>query len=178
MPLTYIALGANLSIPAGPPQATLAAAAERLAACGHIAARSSLYSTAPVGFAKQPRFVNAVLALETNLSPRNLLSTLLAIEHDFGRKRDPRRPSGPRTLDLDLLYYDDLVLAASGLELPHPRLAERAFVLVPLHEIAPDLRDPRSGKTISQLLAELQTSTGHDDATKIEYDHWTAHLAR
>ena len=178
MPLAYIALGANLSSPTGPPEATLAAAAERLAAIGRIAARSSLYSTAPVGFAKQPRFVNAVLAFETDLSPRGLLSMLLAIEHGFGRTRDPRRPNGPRTLDLDLLFYGDLVLGASGLELPHPRLAERAFVLVPLHEVAPDLRDPRSGETIAQLLAALSIPTDQIDATRIESDHWTAHLAR
>jgi 2-amino-4-hydroxy-6-hydroxymethyldihydropteridine diphosphokinase len=178
MLLAYIALGSNLPSPAGPPEATLAAAAERLAALGRIAARSSLYSTAPVGFADQPRFVNAVLALETDLSPRYLLEKLLAFERDFGRKRSTHQPNGPRTLDLDLLFYGDQVVAASGLELPHPRLAERAFVLVPLHQIAPHLRDPRSGKTTAQLLAALQTRTGQIDAIRIESDHWTAHLAR
>ncbi len=155
MSLAYIALGANLPGPAGPPEATLAAAAVRLAALGHIAARSSLYSTAPVGVIDQPRFLNAVVALETTLTPFELLGAVLLIEREFGRDRAASTPNGPRTLDLDILFYGDLVLGESTLNIPHPRIAQRAFVLVPLHEIAPDLRDPRSGKTISQLLAEL-----------------------
>ena len=155
MTLAYIALGANLPSPAGPPEATLAAAVQRLATLGRIAARSSLYSTAPVGLANQPRFLNAVVALETDLAPRDLLAALLAIERDFGRDRSASIPNGPRTLDLDILLYGDLILSEPGLEIPHPRLAQRAFVLVPLNEIAPDLRDPRSGLTVSQLLGAL-----------------------
>ncbi|MGA9060620.1 MAG: 2-amino-4-hydroxy-6-hydroxymethyldihydropteridine diphosphokinase [Terracidiphilus sp.] len=156
--LAYIALGANLPSPAGSPDATLAAAAERLASLGRIAARSSLYSTAPVGLAKQPRFLNAVLAIETALAPRDLLNALLAIEREFGRDRAAQLPNGPRTLDLDILFYGDLIHSEPGLEIPHPRLAQRAFVLVPLHEIAPQLRDPRTGNTVSQLLAALSPS--------------------
>jgi 2-amino-4-hydroxy-6-hydroxymethyldihydropteridine diphosphokinase len=159
MSLAYIALGANLPSPAGPPEATLAAADVRLASLGSIAARSSLYSTtpvgAPVGFADQPRFLNAAVALETTLTPFELLGAVLLIEREFGRDRIDSVPNGPRTLDLDILLYDDLVLSEAGLEIPHPRLAQRAFVLVPLNEIAPNFRDPRTGKTVSQLLAEL-----------------------
>jgi 2-amino-4-hydroxy-6-hydroxymethyldihydropteridine diphosphokinase len=158
MPLAHIALGANLPSPAGPPEATLAAAAARLAFLGHIAARSSLYSTAPVGLADQPRFLNAVAALGTTLTPLELLGAVLLIEREFGRDRTASLPNGPRTLDLDILFYGDLVLSEAGLEIPHPRLAQRAFVLVPLHEIAPGLRDPRSGKTVTQLLTELSLS--------------------
>jgi 2-amino-4-hydroxy-6-hydroxymethyldihydropteridine diphosphokinase len=159
MPLATIALGANLPSPAGPPDATLAAVLPLLASNGSIAARSSLYSTAPVGFPPgiiaQPRFLNAVVALSTNLSPRILLDALFAIERHFGRERSAALPNGPRTVDLDLLLYGDLVLSEFDLEIPHPRLAERAFVLVPLVEIAPNTVDPRSGLTASQLLANL-----------------------
>jgi 2-amino-4-hydroxy-6-hydroxymethyldihydropteridine diphosphokinase len=155
MPPAYIALGANLPSPAGPPAATLAAAVERLASFGRIAARSSLYSTAPVGVTDQPRFVNAVVALETNLAPRDLLRALLALEREFGRDRSTAIPNGPRTLDLDIILYGDQMLSEPDLEIPHPRFAQRAFVLIPLHQVAPELRDPRSGRTIAQLLAAL-----------------------
>jgi 2-amino-4-hydroxy-6-hydroxymethyldihydropteridine diphosphokinase len=155
MPLAYIALGANLPSPAGPPAATLAAAVERLASLGRIAARSSLYSTAPVGVTDQPRFVNAVVAIETDLAPRDLLRALLALEREFGRDRADAIPNGPRTLDLDILLYGNRLVSEPDLEIPHPRFAERAFVLVPLHQVAPELRDPRSGRTIAQLLAAL-----------------------
>jgi 2-amino-4-hydroxy-6-hydroxymethyldihydropteridine diphosphokinase len=155
----YIALGANLPSPAGPPAATLAAALDHLASLGRITARSSLYSTAPVGlppgFVDQPRFLNAVIALDTALPPRILLEALLSIERHFGRDRSAGLPNGPRTLDLDLLLYDDLVLSEFDLEIPHPRVAQRAFVLIPLAEIAPHAIDPRSGLTASQLLANL-----------------------
>ena len=155
MPLAFIALGANHPSPAGPPDATLAAALPHLALLGRIAARSSLYSTAPVGFADQPRFLNAVVALSTDLAPRVLLEALLSIERLFGRDRSAALPNGPRTLDLDLLLYADLVLSESGFEIPHPRLAQRAFVLIPLVEIAPNAVNPRSGLTAAQLLANL-----------------------
>lgn len=155
MPTAYIALGANLPSSIGPPEATLARAVARLSALGRVAARSSLYSTAPVGFADQPRFLNAVVALVTDLSPHELLSALLSLERAFGRDRDAVLPNGPRTLDLDILLYGDFVLSEVDLVIPHPRLAERAFVLIPLHEIAPHAVDPRSGKTAGELLKSL-----------------------
>jgi 2-amino-4-hydroxy-6-hydroxymethyldihydropteridine diphosphokinase len=173
MSLAYIALGANLPSPAGPPEATLAAAAERLAAFGRIAARSSLYSTAPVGFENQPRFVNAVVALETHLSPQELLDGLLTIEFAFGRDRAASQPNGPRTLDLDILFYGDIVLSESALEIPHPRLAGRAFVLVPLHEIAPELRHPRFGRTVVEMLQSLPDHAAPDAVAKIGSGIWT-----
>ena len=103
-----------------------------------LVARSSDYRTPPWGFADQPPFINAVIAVATSLSPRDLLARALKIERAFGRDRERERRWGPRTLDLDLLAYDDLVLHSPDLTLPHPRMFERAFVLVPLAEIAPD----------------------------------------
>jgi len=157
MPTAYIALGANIDSPAGPPESTLAAAAERLTTLGRIAARSSLYSTAPVGLADQPRFLNAVLALETTLSALELLDRLLRIEREFGRDRAASVPNGPRTLDLDILLYGSEMIQQPGLAIPHPRLAERAFVLVPLAEIASNLVVPGTATTVQQLLQGLRT---------------------
>ena len=155
MRTAYIGMGANLPSHAGSPEATLAAAAARLDSLGRLTARSSLYSTEPVGFADQPRFLNAAAALETYLTPFELLGALLLIEKDFGRNRANSLANGPRTLDLDILLYGDLVIGGSSLIIPHLRLAERAFVLVPLNEIAPDAIDPRSRVTVSQLLQSL-----------------------
>jgi 2-amino-4-hydroxy-6-hydroxymethyldihydropteridine diphosphokinase len=176
MRTAYIALGANLASWAGIPEATLAAAAQRLAGLGRITARSSLYSTEPVGFAEQPRFVNAVVALETELEPRALLDRLLVIEKEFGRDRSASIPNGPRTLDLDILLIGPLEIDEPGLELPHPRLAERAFVLVPLHEIAPKLQIAGRGKTVEELLQSLNDSRkGETDAVvRMESDRWRA----
>src|SRR5579863_4753488 len=101
--------------PAGSPEATLDAAAERMELLGRVVARSSLYSTEPVGFAEQPRFVNAVVALETELEPRALLDRLLVIEKEFGRDRSASIPNGPRTLDLDILLIGPLEIDEPGL---------------------------------------------------------------
>src|ERR1700679_2680014 len=128
MRTAYIGMGANLASWAGAPEATLAAAALRLRSVGRITRRSSLYSTEPVGFAAQPRFVNAVVALETALEPRELLERLLDLEREFGRDRAAGFPNGPRTLDLDILLFDDLKIGEPDLEVPHPRLADRVFV--------------------------------------------------
>jgi 2-amino-4-hydroxy-6-hydroxymethyldihydropteridine diphosphokinase len=155
MPTAYIGLGANLPSPAGTPEATMTAAAERIASLGRITARSRLYSTAPVGFTDQPRFLNAVVALETELSPRALLQGLLGIEREFGRDRAGSVPNGPRTLDLDVLLFGNLAVREPDLEIPHPRLAERAFVLVPLSEIAPQAHHPRTGASMLHLRCAL-----------------------
>jgi len=155
MRTAYIGMGANLPGPAGPPEATLAAAAERLNSLGRVTSRSSLYSTTPVGFAGQPRFFNAAVALETDLAPRPLLETMLGLEREFGRDRSTAIPNGPRTLDLDILLIDGVAVSEPGLEIPHPRLAERGFALIPLAEIAPQAGDPRTGTTVSQWLQRL-----------------------
>lgn len=176
MQTAYIGMGANLPSSAGAPEATLAAAAVRLATLGHVAARSHLYSTEPVGFKDQPRFVNAVVALETAMPPRGLLEGLLTIEREFGRDRSAGLQNGPRTLDLDILLFGDLRISEVGLEIPHPRLAERAFVLVPLNEIAPKICDPRTGLTVAQLLQQLfPDSQGALNAVySLESDDWLA----
>jgi 2-amino-4-hydroxy-6-hydroxymethyldihydropteridine diphosphokinase len=155
MRMAYIGMGGNLASWAGAPEATLAAAACRLESLGRVTGRSSLYSTAPLGYAAQPRFVNAVVSLRTELAPRELLKGLLAIEQEFGRDRSAGIANGPRTLDLDILLLDDHTISEPDLEIPHPRLAERAFVLVPLNEIAPLAMVPGYGKTVAQLAACL-----------------------
>lgn len=174
MHTAYIALGANLPSPAGPPPATLAAAVRRLGSLGNVKQQSSLYRTEPVGYADQPLFLNAVVALETDLDARQLLNKLLEIEKEFGRDRSAGIPNGPRTLDLDILLWNGLQVNEPGLELPHPRMAERAFVLVPLAEIAPHLLLPGSAKNIAELLQTLQTTRKGDvDAVvPIEDEMW------
>jgi 2-amino-4-hydroxy-6-hydroxymethyldihydropteridine diphosphokinase len=154
MATAYIGLGSNL----GDRMAMLRNAIQRLETLGRITAASSLYETEPVGYLEQPRFLNAVVMLETDLAPIDLLQTLLGIERDLGRMRS--FPNAPRTLDLDLLLVDDVVLDTPELTLPHPRLHERAFVLVPLAEIAPELVVPGSGKTLRELLRTLPDQGG------------------
>lgn len=173
-------MGANLPSNAGPPDATLAAAAKRLGSLGAVTALSSLYSTAPVGYADQPRFLNAVAALETELTPFELLGALLLIEKDFGRDRIRYQQNGPRTLDLDILMFGDFVIGGATLEIPHPRLAERAFVLVPMNEIAPNAVEPRTARSVSKLMESLFPSVGHDIEAirQFESGYWCARSDR
>jgi 2-amino-4-hydroxy-6-hydroxymethyldihydropteridine diphosphokinase len=170
MKTAYIGMGGNLASWAGAPEATLAAAARRLASLGRVVRRSSLYSTEPVGFAAQPRFVNAVVALETELAPRVLLQGLLAIEHEFGRERTAGVANGPRTLDLDILLFGESQISEPGLEIPHPRLAERAFVLIPLHEIAPKAVVPGLTRTVQELLSSLRLDS--DAVVQVKNGAW------
>jgi 2-amino-4-hydroxy-6-hydroxymethyldihydropteridine diphosphokinase len=146
----YIGLGANL----GDAADSVTAAMLALGELPHtrLLARSALYRSAPVGYADQPDFINAVAAIETDLAPHALLDGLLAIEHRFGRERSFR--NAPRTLDLDLLLYGDVVLHDARLTVPHPRMVERAFVLLPLAEIAPDLALPAGGR-VDALAASI-----------------------
>jgi 2-amino-4-hydroxy-6-hydroxymethyldihydropteridine diphosphokinase len=174
MQTAYIGMGGNLASWAGAPEATLAAAALRLESLGRVAARSSLYSTRPVGFAEQPWFVNAVVALDTELPPRELLNGLLAIEQEFGRDRRNGFTNGPRTLDLDILLFGALEISELELEIPHPRLAERAFVLIPLNEIAPQLFVARRGKSVAQMLLSLLegAKSGAEAVVQTESHDW------
>jgi 2-amino-4-hydroxy-6-hydroxymethyldihydropteridine diphosphokinase len=142
VPRAYVAIGSNL----GDREQTLLDAVEALRAEPdvEVAAVSSLIETDPVGFLDQPRFLNGVVALETALPARALLDLLLEVERRFGRNRDGVPAQGPRTLDLDLLLYGDEEIDEPGLQVPHPRMHERPFVLGPLAEIAPELQITRS----------------------------------
>ncbi len=148
-----IALGSNL----GDSRAILAEALATLAAIPEIRllAHSSWYQTKAVG-PPQPDYINGCALVQVKISPHSLLETLLAIEAQFGRVR--RERWGARSLDLDLLLYDDLILDTPNLTLPHPRMRERAFVLVPLVEIAPNWVEPVSGKAIAQLVQAVDCS--------------------
>lgn len=161
--MIYVGLGANLPSPDhGTPEATLAAALERFSVAGvTVVARSPWYRSAPVPRSGQPWFVNGVAAVETALAPGSLLSALHGIEAAFGRVR--RERWGPRIIDLDLIAFHDEVLAVpGGLEIPHPRMHERAFVLRPLADLAPDWRHPVLGRGVGGLIAGL------DGAQEIE----------
>ncbi|HEX3227208.1 MAG TPA: 2-amino-4-hydroxy-6-hydroxymethyldihydropteridine diphosphokinase [Gaiellaceae bacterium] len=152
MARAFIALGSNL----GDREATIRSAVAELGATEdvEVVAVSSLAETEPVGYLDQPRFLNGAAELRTELPPRELLDLLLAVEARFGRDRSAGPPQGPRTLDLDLLLYGAERLEEPGLELPHPRLHERLFVLRPLAELDPALEVPGKGP-IQGLLAGL-----------------------
>lgn len=146
MKTAFLSLGSNL----GDREALLNDALQRLEAAGVcIVRRSSIYETEPQDVLDQPWFLNMAVEVETDLTPQELLAAIQKIEAAMGRERII--PKGPRTIDIDILFYEAEVINAGDLEIPHPRLARRAFVLDPLSEIAANLRHPVSGKTVSEM---------------------------
>jgi 2-amino-4-hydroxy-6-hydroxymethyldihydropteridine diphosphokinase len=148
----YIGIGSNI----GDKKANCHKAIELLGTTERIICASSFYYTEPVGYREQEDFINAVVAVETDRAPGDLLAACHAIEDKLGRARTVQW--GPRTADLDILLYGDLVMSTLDLIIPHPLMTTRKFVLVPLAEIAPGAVHPVSNKTAAQLLSELQNS--------------------
>jgi len=151
MPRIFVGLGSNL----GDRERNLREAVERLRKIG-VVRLSTLRDTDPVGVADQPNFLNAVAELSSELPARELLDRLLEIERELGRDRGKEERWGPRTIDLDLLLYGDEVIDEPGLTVPHPHLAERRFVLEPLHELAAELVLPDGRRIKDLLLLELE----------------------
>lgn len=163
MERVYLSLGSNMGDRAASIARAIAALGERGI---RVTRESSLYETEPVEFREQDWFLNSVFEGETELEPEELMKELLAIERSLGRER--RVPKGPRVIDIDVLFYGDRVIHDPGLDIPHPRLSQRRFVLVPFAEIAPGVRHPVSGKTIAELLAETPDRS--------EVRRWKAHV--
>jgi 2-amino-4-hydroxy-6-hydroxymethyldihydropteridine diphosphokinase len=148
----FIALGTNL----GDRAANLSAARQALAPDVQVLAVSPIYETPPWGVTDQPAFLNQVVHTQTGLAPRRLLDLLKRLESELGRVPGVRY--GPRQIDLDILFYGDQTLDEPGLTIPHPRLHERAFVLVPLADLAPNLRHPVTGETVVEMLGKVDRS--------------------
>jgi 2-amino-4-hydroxy-6-hydroxymethyldihydropteridine diphosphokinase len=150
LPVTaYLSLGSNL----GDRTAHIEAAIQRLEAFGKVTARSSLYETEPMEMTDQPWFLNCAIAFEATMSPQELLETVLSIEQSMGRRRLVLK--GPRVIDIDILFFGDLIENSAALTLPHPALHRRRFVLEPLVDIAPDFKHPVLRRTIRQMLEDL-----------------------
>lgn len=164
MATPYLCLGANV----GNREANLRMALRGLLRLARVEAVSSLYESDPVGVPEQPPFYNAACRIQTGLEPRPLLRFLQNLEQEIGRR--PGGPRfGPRPIDVDILLYEQRVVDEEGLVIPHPRLADRAFVLVPLAEIAADVRHPALGKTIG----ELQAAVGEEGVRRIAPAGWS-----
>ncbi len=149
-----IGLGSNL----GEREQNLRSAVAALGRIGRVLAVSPVFETEPMYHEGQDLFLNCVVSLETTLEPRALLEKLQSIEASLGRERRVRY--GPRTVDLDILFYDALVISEPGLEIPHPRIAERLFVLAPLNEVRPEFVHPVLGVSVSKMLSALRTDKG------------------
>jgi 2-amino-4-hydroxy-6-hydroxymethyldihydropteridine diphosphokinase len=150
--IVTIGLGSNLGDRLANLQAAIAGITPEL----RLLRASPVYETPPWGFSDQPAFLNQVIQAGTELEPKDVLRKLKGLEVELGRKTTFRY--GPRLIDLDILFYDDFVLESPPLVIPHPRLAERAFVLVPLADLAPGLRHPVLGKTVCELLQAIDSS--------------------
>jgi 2-amino-4-hydroxy-6-hydroxymethyldihydropteridine diphosphokinase len=146
--VAYVGLGTNV----GDRAVNLRTAIAGIAQHASVRKQSSVYQTEPVGYADQRSFWNMVVEVTTSLNPRELLTMLVGIEEEMGRKRTFR--NAPRIIDLDILLFGDDVVHDAGLELPHPRMTERAFVLLPLVELQPNLTDPVSGERFADILAQ------------------------
>lgn len=147
--MAFLSLGSNL----GDRAENLRTAIGQLEAAGRLVARSAMYETQPVDVPNQPWFLNCVVAVETELGPRELLNLALRIEAAMGRLR--MREKGARNIDIDVVLFGDLVIDEPGLRIPHRAMHQRRFVLEPLVEIAPEVRHPEIGKSMRELLAEL-----------------------
>jgi 2-amino-4-hydroxy-6-hydroxymethyldihydropteridine diphosphokinase len=147
--VAYLSLGSNV----GDRASNLRDAIARLESVGHVAAVSAFYETEPVEFAQQPWFFNCAVALETVKAPDELMTALLGIEGQMGRRRLQKK--GPRTIDIDILLYENIAINTATLTIPHPAMHKRRFVLEPLVEIAPEVRHPVLAKTIRELIAKL-----------------------
>jgi len=152
MHTVYIALGTNL----GARRQNLAQAEKALKQIVFVVSKSSIYETPPWGYSDQPAFLNQVLMIDTSLEPENLLVELKRIERELGREESFRY--GPRLIDLDILFYDNIVYNSDKLSIPHPQIVNRAFVLTPLVELAPEMMHPIENKTMSELLLNVDGS--------------------
>lgn len=151
MKVVYLSLGSNV----GDRETHLAGARERLDSDGiRVLRASAIYATEPRDFPDQAWFLNQVLEVETSLFPKQLLQRTQKIERALGRI--PTHPKGPRTMDIDILLYGDTILSVPGLEIPHERMADRRFVLEPLAELAPNLRHPRTGASVAEMLGRVK----------------------